>query len=105
MQNIVKGKFSWPGHVKDKEMKDVVTKILVRNVTNRLGCRKDGIEEVMAHKFFGAIDWKTLLAKKVKAPWLPPVKDAFDTSCFDKYEGPEDITPYVDDGTAWEADF
>ena len=86
-------------------MKDVVTKILVRNVTNRLGCRKDGIEEVMAHKFFGAIDWKTLLAKKVKAPWLPPVKDAFDTSCFDKYEGPEDITPYVDDGTAWEAEF
>jgi len=104
-QNIVKGKYSWPSHVKDKEMKDVVSKVLVRTVTNRLGCRKDGITEVMEHKFFAPIDWKTLLAKRVRAPWLPPVKDAFDAGCFDKYEGPEDITPYVDDGTSWDAEF
>lgn len=77
-KNIVKGKYSWPSHVKDKEIKDVVSKILVRTVTNRLGCKKDGITEVMEHKFYAPLDWKTLIAKKVRAPWIPPVKDAFD---------------------------
>lgn len=57
-KNIVKGKFAWPGHVKDKEIKDIVAKILVRNVTSRLGCRKDGISEVMDHKFFDPLDWR-----------------------------------------------
>jgi serum/glucocorticoid-regulated kinase 2 len=103
--DIVKGKFSFPGHVKDKEIKDLVTKVLVRNVTSRLGCRKDGIQEVFEHKFFAPIDWNSLLAKRVKAPWIPPIKDAFDTSCFDKYDGPEDIAPYTDDGSGWDADF
>jgi hypothetical protein len=105
MQNIVKGKFNWPSHVKDKEVKDIVTKLLVRTVPNRLGCRKDGNQEVMDHKFFGGIDWSLLLAKRLRAPWIPPVKDTFDTSCFDKYEGPEDIQAYVDDGSGWDAEF
>lgn len=104
-KNIVKGKFAWPAHVKDKEIKDLVAKILVRNVTSRLGCRKDGISEVMDHKFFDPLDWSALVAKRIKAPWLPPVKDAFDASCFDRYDGPEEIAPYADDGSGWDADF
>ena len=104
-KNIVKGKFVWPSHVKDKDMKDIVTKILVRNVTSRLGCRKDGIQEVLEHKFFASLDWTALLAKRIRPPWLPPVKDAFDAACFDNYDGPEDITPYTDDGSGWDAEF
>jgi len=84
MQNIVKGKFSWPAHVKDKEVKDVVTKVLVRNVTSRLGCKKDGIQEVMEHKFFAPLDWNALLGKRLRAPWIPAVKDPFDASCFER---------------------
>lgn len=104
-KNIVKGKFSFPSHVKDKELKDLVTKMLVRTVTNRLGCRRDGINEVLEHKFFAPLDWAALLGKRMKAPWRPPVKDPYDTSCFEKYEGPEDIAPYTDDGSGWDADF
>jgi serine/threonine protein kinase len=116
-KNIVKGKFSFPSHVKDKEVKDIVTKLLTRTVTNRLGCRKAGSAEIREHKFFAPLDWAALVGRKLKAPWVPPLKDPFDTSCFDKvqpplrmaedyiannyylqYEGPEDIQPYVDDG-------
>lgn len=32
------------------QVKDIVTKLLVRTVTNRLGCRKAGIQEIMEHK-------------------------------------------------------
>jgi len=50
-------------------------------------------------------DCSALVAKRVKAPWLPPVKDAFDASCFDRYDGPEEIAHYADDGSGWDADF
>jgi hypothetical protein len=83
----------------------VVTKLLTRTVTNRLGCRKEGILEIKSHKFFKGLDWHVLAAKKIAAPWVPPVKDAFDTSCFDAYEGDESIQSYSDDGSGWDAEF
>lgn len=103
--NIVKGKLVFPSHVKDSNLRDVVTKLLTRTVTNRLGCRKEGIEEIKQHKFFKVVDWPALLGKKLTAPWVPPLKDAFDSGCFDAYEGDESIAPYQDDGSGWDAEF
>lgn len=60
---------------------------------------------VLHPRFFEPLPWDALLAKRIKAPWLPAVKDPFDASCFDRYDGPEDIQPYVDDGSGWDADF
>ena len=104
-KNIVKGKFAWPSHVRDRDLKDLVSKLLVRSVPARLGCRKDGIAEIMEHKFFAAVSWPALLAKKLPAPWLPPIKDDFDARCFGRCDGDERITPYVDDGSGWAATF
>jgi serine/threonine protein kinase len=104
-KNIVKGKFAWPAHVRDRDLKDVVSKLLVRAVPSRLGCRKDGIAEVMEHKFFACVSWQALLAKKLPAPWNPPIIDDFDAGRFGRCDDEPPVTPYVDDGSKWAANF
>lgn len=104
-RNIVKAKLEYPSYMKDKLGKDLISKLLNRDPVNRFGCRKGGAKEICKHKWFKAIDWEKLVAKKLKAPWVPPLKDPFDTSHFDFDEPDEPITPYVDDGSGWSDNF
>jgi len=45
---------------------------------------KDGAEEVMNHKWFKNLNWNGILNKKIKAPYIPKIKDELDVSNFDK---------------------
>jgi hypothetical protein len=54
--------------------KSLLESLLVRNPKNRLGYGKNGIEEIMNHKFFHGIDWTKLREKKIKAPYKPKTK-------------------------------
>lgn len=40
---------------------------------NRLGAGLDGIEDIKRHEFFATIDWKNLVKKKVRPPFIPAV--------------------------------
>lgn len=51
------------------------------------------------------MDWDALRARQLDSPWRPPIKNALDTSNFEEYEEEDDVEPYVDDGTNWDADF
>jgi hypothetical protein len=50
-------------------------------------------------------DWDALMAKRMRAFWVPPVKDAFDASNFDPAEDDHEPVAYSDDGSNWDADF
>lgn len=104
-KKIVKGKYSYPGWMRDKDAKDVINKLLTAKVSARLGCKKGGVQDIMDHKWFKTMDWTALQAKKLPAPWVPPLKDPFDTSHFDPYEEEEIIEPYESDGTDWDKGF
>ena len=54
--------------------------------TTRLGSGKGGAAEIKSHKWFASIDWKQLEQTKITAPFVPAVKNAFDTSNFDTYD-------------------
>ncbi|KAI0443198.1 kinase-like domain-containing protein [Xylaria telfairii] len=61
--------------------KDLLTKLLDREPTNRLG--SNGSAEIKAHPFFGAIEWRRLLERKYEPTFKPNVSDALDITNFD----------------------
>uniref|UniRef100_A0A3Q3ITW8 Protein kinase domain-containing protein n=1 Tax=Monopterus albus TaxID=43700 RepID=A0A3Q3ITW8_MONAL len=61
----------------------IIQKLLKKNPVKRLGGGERDATEVKGEKFFEAIDWEALLAKKVKPPFLPSVKESMDVSNFD----------------------
>jgi CRP-like cAMP-binding protein len=104
-KKIVKGRYTFPTWMRDRDAKDIINKLLTQKVTSRLGCKRGGISDIKLHKWFRGVDWDALTAKRIAAPWVPPLKDPFDTSHFDPYEEDEEIEPYSDDGSGWDADF
>eukprot|EP01104_Vermistella_antarctica_P004365 TRINITY_DN1482_c0_g6_i1.p1 TRINITY_DN1482_c0_g6~~TRINITY_DN1482_c0_g6_i1.p1 ORF type:complete len:488 (+),score=142.70 TRINITY_DN1482_c0_g6_i1:88-1464(+) len=75
---IMSAKLTFPKSVGD-DAKDLLEKLLIRDPEARLG-DPAGIK---AHPFFTAIDWDKLLAKEMKPPFKPSVKNAEDTSQVD----------------------
>ncbi|KDN46998.1 Pkinase-domain-containing protein [Tilletiaria anomala UBC 951] len=66
------------------DARSLLTLLLNRDPAQRLGSGQSGAEVIKAHPFFSKhIDWKMLLAKKVRPPFKPSVASAIDTSNFD----------------------
>ncbi|KAM3915428.1 serine/threonine-protein kinase N2 isoform 2-T2 [Leptodactylus fuscus] len=61
----------------------IMRRLLRRNPERRLGASERDAEDVKKHAFFRHIDWQTLLAKKVKPPFVPTIKGREDVSNFD----------------------
>lgn len=64
-------------------------KSLVSPADRRLGL--NGAEEIKKHPFFKNFDWKNVL--KMKAPFVPVLKNEWDTEYFDKFEETESFYP------------
>ena len=63
--------------------------LLQRDITNRLGCRGGGADELKEHPFFSGIDWQQVYLQKYTPPLIPPrgevnAADAFDIGSFDE---------------------
>ena len=67
---------------------DLVTKLLNRNSTKRIGMSKDGVKDIYKHKWFEGYDWASLVNFTMTPPIQPQLKSKEDTSNFDDY--PED---------------
>lgn len=86
------------------QLRDLIQRLLVKDVTKRLGCLRGGASDVKAHRFFRTIDWDALYRKAVPAPWRPVVRSLVDTSNFDQYDEDDRVEPYRagDDPNAWD---
>ncbi|KXJ11686.1 beta-adrenergic receptor kinase 2 isoform X1 [Exaiptasia diaphana] len=72
-----------------EEMKELLSGLLNRDVSNRLGCMGRGAHEVRELPFFSDIDWKLVEYTKYPPPLIPPrgevnAADAFDIGSFDE---------------------
>mmetsp|Transcript_15572 Transcript_15572/g.20533 ORF Transcript_15572/g.20533 Transcript_15572/m.20533 type:complete len:332 (+) Transcript_15572:228-1223(+) len=83
-QKILAGKISWPRYF-ERNAKSMIKKLLVDDLTKRLGCLKGGAGDIKRHKFFNGMDWDALTERKLPAPIVPRVNGATDTSNFDPY--------------------
>ena len=70
----------------------MIERLLTHDPVERLGCHKDGVEDIMKDPFYtdAAFDWQSMRENKMAAPWVPEITDEKDVSNFD------DI--YDDDG-------
>ena len=62
---------------------------MVSPAENRLGLR--GVEEIMRHPFFKGVDWNNI--RKTKAPFIPEIKNDYDTKYFDTFPEEEPFYP------------
>ncbi|KZP08525.1 Pkinase-domain-containing protein [Athelia psychrophila] len=80
-QRILSDPLQFPADM-PSEAKSVMTGLLNRDPTKRLGC--NGAEEIRRHPFFAKyIDWGRLLAKKIQPPFKPSVESVLDVANFD----------------------
>jgi len=47
---------------------------LQTDLSKRYGNLKGGVNDIKDHRFFKGFNWETLLAKKIKPPYIPPLK-------------------------------
>lgn len=107
-RNIVKEKVEFPAWV-NEACRDLVTKLLERDLTKRLGLTKGGARTIRSHPWFAKTNWESMLHKKEAAPYKPKLSDPLDASKFDTGDddGDDDRedAEYVDDGSGWDEDF
>ena len=78
-----------PSKVKiSKEAEDLIMK-LINNSNERLGLK--GADEIKSHPFFKGIDWENI--RSTKAPFIPRLKNDYDTSYFENYKIKEPFYP------------
>ena len=67
---------------------DLIRKLLVRKIPERLGNMKNGHHDINEHPWFSGngCHYKKLLKMEVEAPWKPDIKNPFDASNFDDYD-------------------
>lgn len=67
------------------DAKDLIKRLLNTDRSRRLGNLSGGAIDVKNHKWFNGVDWNLLLAKGVRAPYIPESRYAGDTRNFENY--------------------
>ena len=71
---------------------DLVDFLLTKDPNGRLGNLSGGEADIMKHMWFKGMDIHAIRKRRVVAPWLPDIEDAFDTSNFEDWSELEDRT-------------
>jgi len=96
-QKVLAGRIDFPRHF-DVKAKDLVKRLLTKEISKRIGCLKGLAEDIKKHKWYKGLDWDLLLNRTIQAPFIPAVKAPDDTSMFDKYpESTESTAPAIAD--------
>lgn len=82
-----------------RDARSILTLLLNRDPSRRLGTGAHGAADIKNHEFFSKhIDWNQLMAKKVQPPFKPAVASAVDTSNFDpEFTSEQPVDSVVDD--------
>jgi serine/threonine protein kinase len=66
------------------ELRSILHAFLTKDPKQRLGYGSEDAKPIRAHAFFAPINWEALERREIPSPYKPKVKDAMDTSNFDK---------------------
>ncbi len=94
-QKILKGKINFPKTI-NKDAKSLIKHLLTQDTSKRYGCLKNGVKDILNHRFFEGFDWKSFVYLSMPAPFLPEIKSEDDTSNFEKYPESDTESPSVD---------
>ncbi|KAG4066135.1 hypothetical protein HA402_010337 [Bradysia odoriphaga] len=65
------------------DAKTLLTGLLAKSPSERLGGGPDDVKEIQAHPFFACINWTDLVNKRITPPFKPQVSSDTDTRYFD----------------------
>lgn len=83
-QKILKGKVRFPRNF-DKSAKSLVKHLLVADLSKRFGNLRNGVNDIKMHRWFGGLDWSSLLNCQIAMPYRPAIRNPGDTSNFSRY--------------------
>lgn len=75
---------------------DLLSKLINRDLTQRLGNLQNGVEDIKNHVWFQEVNWHKMLKKNIETPYEPPIKAGHgDTSQYEYFEeDSEDMKQY-----------
>ncbi|XP_023310898.1 ribosomal protein S6 kinase beta-1-like [Anoplophora glabripennis] len=82
IEKILKGKLNLPPYL-TADARDLVRKLLKRQVSSRLGAAPEDAKAVKQHQFFKHINWDDVLSRKLDPPFKPSLSSDDDVSQFD----------------------
>ena len=77
-QKIRSGQLTFPRYLSE-DSQGILTGLLTRDPSLRLGSGPTDAEEIKAHDFFHCIEWEQLAAGRLAPPWEPVVTGSLDT--------------------------
>lgn len=80
--NIKSGNLKFPNYLSTNAV-SFLKDLFVYDPDQRLGSGPNGLENIKAHPFFKDLDWKLLLNKKIKPPFIPRISSNEDTKYID----------------------
>eukprot|EP01084_Bolivina_argentea_P087098 157364_1 len=84
-QQILENTVTFPTGLIDINAKDIIRKLLKKDVSDRLGSKND--DDVKKHLFFKDIDWEKLLREEIEnVPWKPELHKPDDCIGFHLWE-------------------
>ncbi|KHN86485.1 Serine/threonine-protein kinase akt-1 [Toxocara canis] len=91
---ILTGNIRFPSKL-SSEARSLLSGLLVKDPTQRLGGGPEDAKEIMVQEFFRSIDWEKLYRKEITPPFKPHVQSDTDTCYFDKEftNAPVQLTP------------
>lgn len=101
-ENILNAELKFPPFF-NADAQDLLSKLIERDLSKRLGNLQNGSEDVKNHPWFSEVVWEKLLSRNIETPYEPPIQQGQgDTSQFDRYPeeeinyGVEGDDPYAD---------
>ncbi|KAI5968637.1 PKA1 [Candida margitis] len=90
-ENILNGTITYPDYL-PPDILDLLQKLIVKDLTQRLGNLQGGSNDVKNHPWFKEVIWERLLSRDIETPYEPPITSGVgDTSQFDKYPEDKDL--------------
>ncbi|XP_001606867.1 ribosomal protein S6 kinase beta-1 [Nasonia vitripennis] len=83
IEKILRGKLVLPQYL-TPDARDLIRKLLKRQVAQRLGSAPADAEAIKNHQFFKHICWHDVIARKLEPPFKPTLASEDDVSQFDK---------------------
>lgn len=81
-EKILEGRLRFPSGF-STDLKDLVKRLLQKDLTYRYGNLKNGVEDIKDHRWFMETDWMAIFNREVAAPFCPKVKGPGDCDNFE----------------------
>eukprot|EP00736_Rhodelphis_marinus_P010551 Rmarinus@m.18454 len=98
-QKILHGEVRYPNFV-SPTAQDLISKLLVRDPSERIGSTEDDALAIKEHEFFSGTDWGVVLRKEIDPDFKPSVQKEGDVSNFDSVFTRERPVDSISEGNA-----